>query len=590
MVDFGTLNNGNNLTVSAKDRTTHMHVIGGSGRGKSVFLANLIRQDILDGRNGLCVIDPHGELYDSLVLWLSSKAFLPKRRKIHLLNLSDQKHSFGFNPLKVDNKSQLTHTVDEVASSLAHVWGNGDLSQTPLIKDSIERILFALADNELTLAESSLLVDYQEIELRRKLTQHLSNPEYVRAWADIETKTEKQFAEEFGSIQRRLRALTSSPVVRNVIGQTKNTLNFKQIMDNGEVVLINLAVNEHLSAENARIIGTLLVNDMYLNALKREPNIAKTFYLYIDEAQRFLTDNIDRMFTDCRKFGLSLTIAHQYLQQLKENSELIYHSVLTNPGLKVSFGNLNHHDAREMANTIFAGYYDPHKINPATMKPVVTGHDIIKLHGGSDTVSSGETRAESTSESHTSGENYNESSVQSRSQGTGSGMGEQLLIRDEGDILNSQNISDSQFSATGSSSAWSSGQFSGSGGSSVESIAESTATGHTESHNEALKPIIEERGNPYSLQEQEKLFADALITQQIGQATVRVPSGEVFNFSPPEPQKPFTTERKKLALERELLLASPTISPINSMEDEIRHRENGLRREGQNQAIDFFDN
>jgi len=579
-MELGTQKNGNILEISEQDRSTHMHVIGGTGRGKSQFLYTMLKQDIINNQ-GLCLLDPHGELYDQLLEWLSLNKHLVARRKIHLLNISDIDNSFGFNPLKAKNKDSIPNVVDSTASGISHVWGGGDLTQTPLIKDTLERVLYALADNELTIAEARYLTSYEERETREKIITGLGNPEFATAWNDSHLKNSRDFNAEFEATQRRFRGLLASPIIRNILGQKENTINFKKAMDEGDIVLVNLAPNEYLSPENARVIGTLLVNDMYLSAIRRTPSTSKRFYLYMDEAQQFLSERVEEMLVGCRKFGLSLVLAHQHLQQLKEKGDLIYSSVLANTGLKVSFGQLNHKDADEIAKEIYMGKYNPHRINPATLKPVTVGHEIIKLNSASTTKTYGETNATSTGESFGSSDSFGTSSGSGNSQSTGTGLSSQTLIT-EGDftdnILHSETLMDSE--SIGSSSFKSSSNSSTSSNSTSQSRAYglSKTAGSTTGYSETFKPILEERGNPYSLQEQEKMFADAIGTQNPRLATVRTPEGQVGQFRTLDAKTEFTTPRIKKRLEDKLLDESPIISTRKKAEQEIVKRQNLLKK------------
>ena len=578
-MQLGTQKAGDILEISEKDRSTHMHVIGGTGRGKSQFLYTMLKQDIINNQ-GLCLLDPHGELYEQLVDWMSINKLLVKRRKIHLLNLSDIQNSFGFNPLKASSEDALPFVIDSTASGISHVWGGGDLTQTPLIKDTLERVLYALAESDLTIAEARYLTSYEEQEAREKIISQLNNPEYATAWKDSHLKNARDFNLEFEATQRRFRGLLSSPIIRNILGQKDDTIDFKKAMDEGEIILVNLAPNENLSPENARVIGTLLLNDMYLSAIRRKPSKSKRFYLYMDEAQQFLSERVEEILVGCRKFGLSLVLAHQHLQQLKEQGDLIYSSVLANTGLKVAFGQLNHKDADEIAKEIYMGKYDPHRINPATLKPVVVDHEVIELNSISETKTIGESQAESEGESSGSSEGFGTSEGSGEMQAIGTGLAEQSLIT-EGDftenILNSETLGNSETSANSSFSGSSSSSSYSNATSRARARGESRSQGKTIGYSESLKPIIEERGNPYTLQEQEKLFADAIGTQNPRLATVRTPEGQVGQFRTLDATTEFTTPRIKKKLVEKLIDQSPIIATRQKAQAEIEQRQNSLK-------------
>ena len=137
---------GQQITLSAIDRSTHMHVLGASGRGKSKFLENLIRQDI-EHRHGLCLIDPHGTLYDEIVTWCAHHR-LSGRRKIHLIDPSETDWTVGFDPLRCDDPEFLSVTVDSAVDACAQVWGGEDTDKTPLLKKCLRCVFYALADRK----------------------------------------------------------------------------------------------------------------------------------------------------------------------------------------------------------------------------------------------------------------------------------------------------------------------------------------------------------------------------------------------------------------------------------------------------------
>lgn len=582
-MQLGTQKNGQVLEISEKDRSTHMHVIGGIGRGKSRLLFSMLKQDIIENR-GLCLLDPHGELYDQLISWLSRNKPLVKRRKIHLINVSDTEHSVGFNPLKVETKAQIPVAIDSASSGISHVWGGGDLTQTPLIKDTLERVLYVLAEKNLTLAEARYLIYYEHYEIREKLISNLPNEEYAISWKSSHSKDKRRFDEEFEAIQRRFRGILSSPVMTNILGQKENTIDFKQAMDNGEIILVNLTPADKGKYEDSRVLGTLLVNEMYLSARRRKANVSRRFYLYIDEAHDFISDRIGEILVNCRKYDLSLVIAHQLLEQLRSHGDLVYESIKSATGLKVAMGHLSADDSHEIAKEIFMGKYDPHRINPATLKPVVVGHEKIILHGGADGESRGNSQSIIDAESTASSDTYGSSSGTGKSEGESSGVSamEMVIDPDSGlveNVLTNEGTS-SVDSMMNSEFSGESQSFSNSSSNSrAKSEGETWQKSKVRSYNETLQPIIEERGNPYTLQEQEKMFADAIGTQNPRLATVKTPMGDVGQFKTLDANDELTTPKIKKRLVTKLVQESPVISTSAEASLEIKIRQKYLEKE-----------
>ena len=579
-MQLGTQKAGDILEISEEDRNTHMHVIGGIGRGKSRFLFSMMKQDIIKNR-GLCLLDPHGELYDQLVSWLSINKLLVKRRKIHLIDLADTEHYFGFNPLKVNSKDEISVAIDSASSGISHVWGGGDLTQTPLIKDTLERVLYVLADNNLTLAEARYLIYYEHYEMREKLISNLTDKEYAIAWASSHNKDKRRFDEEFAPIQRRFRSFLTSPIMKNIIGQKDSVIDFQKVMDNGEIVLVNLSPSFKARYEDARILGTLLVNEMYLSSRRREANKSRRFYLYIDEVHEFISDRIQEILINCRKYDLSFIGAHQFFEQLKSQGDLVYQGIKSSTGIKVAFGQLSADDSHEIAREIFMGKYDPHRINPATLKPVVVGHEVIELNSGSESEGETDTHTDSEGEAEANSEGIGRGSGKGSNKNVGAGVSQNLLVIDDGlepSLLVSEGMQDSETSGTSEYENSSFNSTFSKINSRARTIAQGKSKTKTRGYSETLKPIIEERGNPYSLQEQEKMFADAIGTQNPRIATVRTPEGQVGQFKTLDVYDAVTTPKIKKKTVDKLVEESTLIESRENVEKQIEQRQKQLEK------------
>lgn len=144
---LGSNNDGTITYIDPKTRSTHVHIIGSTGEGKSKFMEHMIRKDILEG-NGLCLLDPHGSLYDDLVLWCESNRLLEgvRPRKIILFDPSEDNWTFGFNPLDLAGK-EISYHVDAMVKAVAKVWGGDNMQETPLLKRVLRVLFHALSEN-----------------------------------------------------------------------------------------------------------------------------------------------------------------------------------------------------------------------------------------------------------------------------------------------------------------------------------------------------------------------------------------------------------------------------------------------------------
>jgi type IV secretory pathway VirB4 component len=161
---LGATETGKLLGLKASVRTTHMHVLGASGRGKSYFLEYLIRQDIRNG-DGVCVIDPHGTLYHNILAWCASQHLVISWDHLVLLDASAPGWAFGFNPLNFAG-ADISYCVDSMVHACAQVWGGEDTATTPLLKRALRGIFHVLAEHKLTLLEAIYLISERD-ELRR---------------------------------------------------------------------------------------------------------------------------------------------------------------------------------------------------------------------------------------------------------------------------------------------------------------------------------------------------------------------------------------------------------------------------------------
>ncbi len=413
--------------MTDEQRSQHTHVIGATNTGKSRFLLSMIQQDIRAGK-GVCVIDPHDELIDHLRDWLAKNETITKRRKVRILDLNDQDMSFGFNPLAVTDERQISATVDQAVNAMASVMGGEDLTQTPLLRMTLHAICIALASARLTLEEAQYLVNPNCPRERLAITATIKNPTWKRVWDnfnDMAANQPKMYMEYFQAAERRFIPFIADENVRSILGQNKQTLDLRKSMDDGEILLVSVSrVGGFVPAESSQIIARLLVNNLVAKSYTRPPRTSRHFNLYIDEAQTFLSGDIPEILSQCRKFGLHLTLAHQFLGQLKEAGDLIYSGIMGTARNKVVFSLDDPEDADIMSRRIFAGLTQYELPKKSMIKPTVVGHEIITLQSRSIGQSQGKSHSEAQAEAHTHShatsvtESESQSATLSKTQGT----------------------------------------------------------------------------------------------------------------------------------------------------------------------------
>ena len=314
------------------DRARHLYVIGKTGMGKSTLLENMAIQDIQNG-HGIAFIDPHGGTADKLL------EYVPPERIKDVIYFApfDLEHPISFNVMEDIGKEQRHLVVNGLMSAFRKIWGEESWS---------DRMAYILTNILLALLEypgSTLLAVNRMIsdkEFRQKVVANVTDPSVKAYWTDEFAKyTERFAAEAVPAIQNKIGQFTSNPLIRNIIGQPKSSFDFRQVMDEKKILIINLS--KGLVGEgNANLIGSMLITKIYLAAMSRanlsgpELRTLPPFYLFVDEFQSFANESFANILSEARKYKLSLTIAHQYIEQMAEE---VRAAVFGNVGTIIAF-------------------------------------------------------------------------------------------------------------------------------------------------------------------------------------------------------------------------------------------------------------
>jgi len=543
---------GRPVYIDEKERATHMQVIGSTGEGKSKFLEHMIRQDIING-NGLCLIDPHGHLYNDLVTWCASKRLLDRGRpkRIVLFDPAEEKWTFGFNPLQADLANLAFH-VDAMVKAVAKVWGGENQDQTPLLKRCLRVLFHALGERQLSLLEAQHLVNPIDGRVRGYLTHELRDKVIQQEWDYFNRLKPRPFYEEFGSTINRMMEFLSSPIIRSIIGQLERVINFRKVMDEGWVLLVNLAASDRISEDNARLLGTLIVNDLFLRAKGRKKD-SRPFYLYIDECALFINEDIGRILDEGRKFGLHQILAHQHLAQLKQAGEAVYHSVMTDAKTKVVFGGLDTEDARVLAEQLFLGELDMEEAKVKFNKPVVVGYIRSWLKG------------------------YMESRSRSAGSGRGSGRagGQGYGSSESVTTLPAGLLGDELMSMQTGSSGFTSEQWSES-----DSRFEGESEGEAWSEHETLEPLLEERPTKeYSLEEQIYKAMALMVNQPQRHAIIKLPKKKALFTQTPFVKEGYARAERVRSFKEQCFSLTDFVQPRALIEDQLARRSEQLENE-----------
>lgn len=319
---------GQRFGIRQADRLSHVYVIGKTGVGKSTLLEVLARQDLTAGR-GFALIDPHGDLAERLCE--AAQPILGDR--LNYLDAADPNQPLGYNPLHRVRDDKIPLAVSGFLEALKKLWPDAwGVRMEHVLRNS----LYALLERDDSTLPDILRL-YSDETFRKQVTGRIRNEVVRRYWSHEFAKyPDRLRAEACAPIQNKLGALLTDPRLYRVLVAPERNIRFRRIMDEGWVLIVNLAKGR-LGEEGASLLGGLIVSTIGLAALSRaeEPTEKRRpFFLYIDEFQSFTTLAFVNMLTEMRKYGVGLTLAHQHLHQLDPD---IRHAVLGNVGTTVSF-------------------------------------------------------------------------------------------------------------------------------------------------------------------------------------------------------------------------------------------------------------
>jgi hypothetical protein len=323
------------VRLAQDDRRRHLYVIGQTGTGKSAFLQNMIVQDIRNGQ-GIGLLDPHGDLIEKVL------GLIPKERAedVIILDPADSERPLGLNMLEYDSRypEQKTFAVNELINIFDKLY---DLKTTggPVFEQYTRNALLLLMDDP---AEKFTLMEVSKVladkEFRSRLLAKCQNIVVKDFWEKEAEKAggEAALANIVPYITSKFNVFVANDYMRPIIGQAESLVNFREIIDNKKILLVNLSKGR-LGDINSSLLGLIVTGKLLMAAFSRidmAEEERKDFYLYMDEFQNFATDSIATILSEARKYRLCLIVAHQFIGQLTEE---IREAVFGNVGSMVSF-------------------------------------------------------------------------------------------------------------------------------------------------------------------------------------------------------------------------------------------------------------
>ncbi|MBI5414612.1 type IV secretion system DNA-binding domain-containing protein [Candidatus Peregrinibacteria bacterium] len=301
------------VRIKMDDRMRHFYIIGKSGTGKSTILEQMIRQDLQNG-SGMCLVDPHGDLVEAVL------PYIPRERAddVILFDPGDLERPMGLNLLEAEGDDQKEFIAQETLSIFIKLFGEEIMG--PRLQHYFRNgVLTLMSDPE----EGATLIDlprlFTDSAYEKLKVEKVKNPTVKAFWEKEMAKTGQREKEEMiPYFSSKFGPFVTNRQIRNIIAQQKSGFDFRKVMDEGKILLVNLSKGK-LGDLNAKLLGMIMVSKIQMAAMSRvdmDESERKPFYLYVDEFQNFVTESFTSILSEARKYRLGLVVAHQYISQI----------------------------------------------------------------------------------------------------------------------------------------------------------------------------------------------------------------------------------------------------------------------------------
>ncbi|ANV99344.1 type IV secretory system conjugative DNA transfer family protein [Bradyrhizobium icense] len=314
--------------IKDEDRFLHIYVIGKTGTGKSTLIETMALQDLERG-NGFALIDPHGDLVSRVAAHVPAS----HRDRLIYLDATDPTQPYGYNPLRHVSEDRIALAASGMMDVFKKMWPD---AWGVRMEHILRNVLMALLEQPDATLHDVLRV-FSDNGYRKRIAHSLRN-ETVRTFLlkEFERFSFGYRADGTAPIQNKVGAFLADPLLDRILTAPARDLHIRRIMDQGQVLLVNLAKG-HIGEDSSSLLGGLLVTTIGLAAFSRADSPAaerRDFFVYIDEFQSFTTLALANMLSELRKYRVGFTVAHQYLNQLEPD---VRHAVLGNAGSIISF-------------------------------------------------------------------------------------------------------------------------------------------------------------------------------------------------------------------------------------------------------------
>lgn len=361
------------IYMKREDRFRHFYVIGQTGTGKSSILQTMIRQDFRNG-DGICVIDPHGSLVESIL------PYIPRDRvdDVIIFDPSDLDRPMGLNLLEATTPEEMDMVALDAMNLMIKLFSEETFG--PRIQDYFRNGCLTLMSDPNGGCLTDMVRLFTDDAFQKAKIQHVKNPVVKAFWMKQMAATgQREQQEMIPYFSAKFGQFSTNGMMRNIIGQTKSAFDFSKVMNEKKILLMNLS--KGMTGEmNSKLLGLIIVNKIQVAALRRQKDLTggqkpQDFFLYIDEFQNYVTDSIESILSEARKYRLGLTIAHQYIGQIdtsnKKGSETnLKDAVFGNVGTMMAY-KIGAQDSEYMAKEMAPVFTDQDLINIDAFKSVI---------------------------------------------------------------------------------------------------------------------------------------------------------------------------------------------------------------------------
>lgn len=355
------------IFMKEDDRRRHFYIIGQTGTGKSEYMKQMFLQDVYAGK-GCCFIDPHGDVAEDIIFKI------PEQRKNDVIywNPGDTEYPMGLNIMDVEGDEAKNIIINSFIDLLYKLYDPNRVGMMgPMLERTVRNVMLtAMEEPGSTLIEALRLITNPEYAKTK--IPNIKDPIVKTYWTEqMAQTTDFHRSESLGYYVSKFDRFVTDKTIRNIIGQSKSSFNFREIMDTQKILVVNLSKGL-LGVENMMFLGMVLIPRILVAAISRT-NIPeqerKDFYLYVDEFQNFMTTDFVSILSESRKYRLSLIMGNQYISQIQED---IRNAIFGNVGTLGAF-RVGIDDAKFLAS-----FYHP-IVNEFDLSNNAIGNMYIKL-------------------------------------------------------------------------------------------------------------------------------------------------------------------------------------------------------------------